>query len=240
MFRFIPLFVCGVLAAGSSAQAATVIVANTPNANGMGNTNTQIPSTFGDNITTGSTGVGTVFTITTENGFAGTPDIGLTWARTGTNNGGNSGNWEFHGWTNAGGGALQLDGDRVNDAFSITFTPTATTGVVLNGFNFIGDTNGNNYQFRVDVVRLSDNVVVSTQPTASWTTNTAQPNNNAPSVALNYTGDIGVAYRLDLVGLTVGNANNIAIDNLSFSQVPEPSIGLLGAIGLLGLLRRRR
>ncbi len=37
-----------------------------------------------------------------------------------------------------------------------------------------------------------------------------------------------------------GNDHLLAIDNVNFSAVPEPSAALIGAIGLLGLLRRRR
>lgn len=37
-----------------------------------------------------------------------------------------------------------------------------------------------------------------------------------------------------------GNDHSLAIDNLSFSAVPEPASALLGAVGLLGILRRRR
>lgn len=32
----------------------------------------------------------------------------------------------------------------------------------------------------------------------------------------------------------------LAIDNVSFTAVPEPASALLGALGLLGLVRRRR
>ena len=37
-----------------------------------------------------------------------------------------------------------------------------------------------------------------------------------------------------------GNDHQLAIDNVTFSAVPEPAAALLGAIGLIGLLRRRR
>jgi hypothetical protein len=37
-----------------------------------------------------------------------------------------------------------------------------------------------------------------------------------------------------------GNANRTWYDGVGFQLIPEPSVALLGAIGLLGLLRRRR
>lgn len=37
-----------------------------------------------------------------------------------------------------------------------------------------------------------------------------------------------------------GNDHQLAVDNLSFSAVPEPSAALLGGLGFLALLRRRR
>ena len=67
----------------------------------------------------------------------------------------------------------------------------------------------------------------------------------APQVVMNFTGDIGTAYRLDLVRLNSDTTNtgsrvDIGIDNLSFDQVPEPSSALLGGLGLLTILRRNR
>lgn len=40
--------------------------------------------------------------------------------------------------------------------------------------------------------------------------------------------------------LTVNKQNDLEIDSVTLSVIPEPSAALLGALGLLGLLRRRR
>jgi hypothetical protein len=48
-----------------------------------------------------------------------------------------------------------------------------------------------------------------------------------------------VVLRYALSGATSGSGNN-RIDNLQVNAIPEPSVALLGALGALGLLRRRR
>lgn len=42
------------------------------------------------------------------------------------------------------------------------------------------------------------------------------------------------------IGLDGRSGSDVSFDNLSISTVPEPSFALLGGLGLLGLLRRRR
>jgi hypothetical protein len=242
-------------AAVSPLPAATIIRANTPGLNGMGASNGNIGATFGDNIALTAPGNPVFETFAGATGTVGTPDIGLTWSATG---GTNANAWQFHTWggagvDNSGGGALQMDGSSTNSTFSIAFQPTIDLAVVLNSFNFIGDTNGDTYQYRVDIVNLTTAVVDFTTTTGTWTTATGQnPGNTdpdtwagAPQVVMNFTGEIGTAYRLDLVRLnndtaSTGSRVDIAIDNLSFDQVPEPSSTLLGGVGLMLLLRRSR
>ncbi|WP_265595847.1 PEP-CTERM sorting domain-containing protein [Verrucomicrobium sp. BvORR106] len=231
--------------AGQMASAAAVILANSPNANGQPNTNANLPATFGDNVSLAAPGSAVFATSAGVVGVTGTPDIGLTWSATG----GSSANaWQSHAWTNAGGGALQMDGSQLNSTYSITFTPTATTGVVLGGFNFIGDTNNDSYQYRVDVVNLMTSQTVFTASTDLWTTNRSLGFNNAPAVNIDYTGELGVAYRMDLVriggtgtdGSTAGSSPvDIAIDNLRFDQVPEPSRVILLGLAALACVGRR-
>lgn len=225
-------------------SAATVITANTPGSNGQPGTNVAIPNTFGDNISLAAPGNGVFVTSAGVTGVVGTPDIDLTWSRSGTAGGQNR--WESHQWggsglANTGGGVIQIDGSVVGSTYSVTFTPTATTAVRVNGFNFIGDTNGDVYEYRVDLVNLTTNLTVATVSPATWTTNHALPSSGGPSISLNYDGELGIAYRLDMVRIAgAGSGSNIAIDNLSFDQIPEPSAAFLGALGALSLLRRRR
>ena len=52
-------------------------------------------------------------------------------------------------------------------------------------------------------------------------------------------GAPNVFLRYALSGATTGSGNN-RIDNLQVNAIPEPSVALLGALGALSLLRRRR
>lgn len=46
-------------------------------------------------------------------------------------------------------------------------------------------------------------------------------------------------WQISNANLTAGNRSALGIDNLSITPVPEPTTALLGALGLLALLRRR-
>ncbi len=239
------------LACGSPfAFAATVITNN--NRGGNPGNNYTVASDYASNVSASNsdftTSLGTY-------GFTGTPNIALLWephhANPNTSPAASTGNWEHHGsWGNAansGGGVLQMDTFTIGRTYSITFAPDAGYGVVLNSFNFIGDTNSSNtYSFTVNIVDVAADLVVLTKASGTWNTATGTaPFNNAPAIALDYTGDLGKAYRLDIVRLDTGanaGANDIAIDNISFDQhqIPEPATSLLGAFGALALLRRRR
>jgi len=225
-----------------ASQAGLIITANTPGANGMGATNAGIPATFGDNISLPEPGDPVFLTYSGATGVVGTPNIGLTWSSVG---GSNANRWEFHSWggagvANTGGGVLQMDGTITNSVFSITFTPSANAGVRLNSFNFVGDTNnGSTYQYRVDVVNLSSPGLVFTQTTAPWITSTSlTPSNSssyagAPEVIIGYNGELGSSYRLDITRIAgSGGAVDMAIDNLNFDQIPEPSSALLFLLGI--------
>ncbi len=203
-------------------------------ANPGGTQNTNVPQTFGDNISLEAPGNNVFETYEGGDGTVGTPAIGLTWSVTG---GTDANAWQFHNWggagaANTGGGVLQLDGSVTGSRFSLTFTPEAFATVKINSFNFVGDTNSDSYQYRVEVVSLSDETVVFTTDTPLWTTDTAQnPGNTdppvwagAPKVEIGYTGEQGIAYRLDLTRIDdysarPGSRVNIAVDNIDFDQL---------------------
>lgn len=230
------LLLCAAALAPDLSTARTVILANAPGTAPNGATNANVPATFGDNIAATITNI---FEATAgDDGTVGTPDIDLTWSVTASPLGATNANaWQFHAWggatlANTGGGVLQLDGSRTGSIFSVTFTPAINAAVKLNSFNFVGDTNGDVYQYRVRVVRVSDAQVVFTTDTVEWTTATAQnPSNTdpdtwagAPKVDINYTGTQGVTYRLEIERLNDDSARpgsrvDIGIDNLDFDQL---------------------
>ncbi len=219
MVRRIPLvwFVLSFLALPAGAR--TIVAANTPGSNGMGATNSNIPATFGDNIALAAPGNAVFATSAGAAGIVGTPNIDLNWTYTGASTG-----WQFHAWTGAagkaGGGALQMDSAVVNSTYSVTFTPSGGAKVVLNSFNFIGDTNSDTYQYRVDLVNVTTGATVFTTTPALWTTNTAtSPYCAAPTITINHTAATTDPLRLDIVRIGgAGVAGNIAIDNLDFDQ----------------------
>ena len=199
-----------------SLTAGTIIVANPG-----GENNSGIPDRFGDHV------IATSAAFDVSNG--GTRRIDLTWSvinpLVGTTR------WEFHNWTNAGGGSLQLNNSSAaltgnedpfvrNNVHQLTFTPDAGVVAVVTGFNFTGDTDGDTYQYDWRLVRTSDSSVVTRGQTVKWTTDTSQTNNNAPSVVINYTGARGEELMLQItqsIG-SAGNGMNIAIDNMAFGQ----------------------
>lgn len=210
-------------------HAGTIIRANPG-----GGQNANVPQTFGDRVSLAEPGNHIFETYAGPEGTVGTPAIDLSWSATG---GTNANAWQFHGWAgagaaNTGGGVLQLDGSSTGSRFSLTFSPEAFAAVKINAFNFVGDTNGDSYQYRVQVVRVSDEEVVFTTDTALWTTDTSKnPTNTdpavwagAPRVDVGFTGEQGLAYRLDLIRLDedssrTGSRVDIAVDNIDFDQI---------------------
>lgn len=227
---------CATLLIGlPSAFAETTIIVNTPGSNGISGTNTQLPTDFASFVDLEAPGNPVFATSAGVEGVVGTPNIGLSWSAT---NIGTRPGWEFHSWggagaTNTDGGVLQIDGTQVASTFSITFTPNSpAVGVIINGFNFVGDTNnGQDYQYLVEVVDLSDDSIAESITTTVWQTNTSlNPTNSAtwagaPAVEVDFTGADGQSYRLDITrvaGNGTAGQGDMAIDNLSFDQTSLP------------------
>ena len=219
----------------ATAMGDTVIIANPG-----GGQNSGVPDTFGDQVTTSSSGAyADAFAVSGTP--VGTPNIDLTWSAVENRSGGSTLRWEFHNWggsSTADGGALQLNGSQggtggtdpflANDIHQVTFTPDTGIGVIIKTFNFVGDTDGDIYQYNWRVVQVSDSQVVASGQTPQWTTDGSQiarpPWDGAPSVEINYTGAIDEALRLEIaqsIG-SEGSGVDISIDNLAFAQHGTP------------------
>ncbi len=192
---------------GRGAQAETILdFESIP----PGQTSNQpILQTFGDNAVASSEGVTVV-------GF-GTPNIGLTWQATG-------GRWDYY---NDGGflwSAVQLDSSNVGDRHEIVFTPNAEqVSVVIKSFNF-HPYYMSSERFTYDVSVVAGSTVVSGPSNITFRSESVKV-----PVSINYTGspNQSLILRLDRVasvleeGETVGGSGNIAIDDITFAQLPE-------------------
>lgn len=199
-----------------------------------GSSNADIPANYGSNITGDSAG------FVTTDGTGATPHIGLTWAPL-------PNVWEFHnsstfidnGFDVAVG---QLDVDAQGGVFppdpTILFETDSGISLELHSLD-IGNavdqpTSEAAYAWTISLIRASDNATVFSHTTALMD---ATP--YIESVPINYTGDPGEDYTLLFDD---GGANRVrsAIDNLSFSQIPEPSTFVLLALGMVASFGLRR
>lgn len=209
--------------------------------------NLDILANYGSNVAADGTGW------TVSDGTGATPDVTLYWGGGGT--AGTGWDWEYHtaasfavveslhnggAWdaanpttTNA---VAQLQDYLNNGAVELQFLAPAGIAVVLNSFDIgnasdQGATEGP-YGFDIALIRDSDNAQVWSHSTPLFNAATAE------SVAVNYTGTPGQSYTLTFTRIGGGNGviYRSGLDNLSFSQIPEPSTLALLALCSLGVL----
>jgi hypothetical protein len=201
---------------GRGAQADTIITFDAGVAN-----NTAITAPFGSNVSASGPGVSVV--------GLGTPGIGLTWG----GGPGATARWEYY--NDAVWSAGQLNGSTNGFFHSILFTPTPSVAVTLDSLNFhpyyIDPSETFNYGWSV-----LDGTTVLTSGSINFSSDATK---NHP-VNINFTGNIGEALtlRLDRIGGT-GSGQNIAVDDVRFAQVPEPSTLALFSMGCLAGIAAR-
>lgn len=221
----------------------TCLVANTQattfNFDGH-SSNEDIPQFYGSNVA-----AETAEFITTD-GTGATPNIGVTWFPAGGFDEGTTDVLEFHNsgnfnLTHISPGVAQFDLDASQHPTAnpedpeIEFTPAAGIAVVINslGIGQALDQGEPDYDWTITVRQSSDDAVVFTHTTA------VMGAGDSEFVPINFTGALGAAYYLHFDD---GGADTVrgAIDNLSFSQIPEPSTLALVALCGLGVVARRR
>lgn len=203
----------------------------------IGGSNTTVPANLGSNATADGAG----FVVT--NGA--TPNIALTWGA----------NWDIHqsnqfdelenktigggDWDNESGGPRigQMD----EDLHTIIFSADAGYALVLNSFDFANtDETFDVSTWDLTLTDSSLNVVWS----LSVDLDNADESSETQTISPNFTGLAGETYTLTFSeDISVHNTPNgrHGIDNLSFTQVPEPSsAALFGLAGIALLVRRRK
>jgi hypothetical protein len=160
-----------------------------------------------------------------SNGILGTPDISLTWG---------VGYQTYTAWDGRG-NVAQTDFNLATD-IDLIFTPTANFAVQLDSFeldmwNGGGDTS------------VSWSIFDAQGTLASGTWLKSDPGGRDQVLTGLGTDDVNLGEAVTLrLNLNSGAVSYLALDNLIFQQVPEPSaiaLGLLG-LGALALRRRRR
>lgn len=100
--------------------------------------------------------------------------------------------------------------------------------------------NSQAWSYSTDGVNFTTFTTFNPRPLGPATTFNTVGVVNLDTTALSVLDDAATVY----VGLTVNgataNSGNNRIDNIQFNAVPEPAATLLGAVGLLGIMRRRR
>jgi len=203
---------------------------------------TPITSNFGSAASTSSAGI----TVT----GAGTPNIDLTWG-----NNPNSGNpntpvdWQYY--VDSRWQAAQLNnsffqnGGTTTVPHTLTFTPNSGAAVTLESLNMISywvDDPAEVFTYHWQVIDANTTAIVG-QGDFSFSDQVAPY-----PVTLDVTGQADEPLTLEFFR-TVPSSNdidlnptgqNIAMDDISFTQSPEPGVLSLLAVGVIGLAIRRR
>ncbi|MBN1908209.1 MAG: PEP-CTERM sorting domain-containing protein [Pirellulales bacterium] len=216
-----------ILIASSQATTITFGVA------GSHGDNSDVPLDYGSNV------AGDSDDFVTTDGTGATPDIALAWAPS-------PNFWEFHNGANMANNGFdvpvaQMDMEP-NDTFAtITFTTESDAVALILHSVDMGDATGHDpaaadSTWDLEIIRMSDMQVMKTVQ--------AGPYDETPyveNVRLDFVGELGEDYILKFIDTDGEPKIYTNIDNLSFSQVPEPStlVLLLTLAGFVALWRRK-
>ncbi len=110
---------------------------------------------------------------------------------------------------------------------------TSSLGSVATG---VALTNGNNRSILFEVERTSTTDALITASYFSTTGSTG-----TPAATFSFTDTTGAYFNFNQVTIMSGGVTqDFTFDNVVLTHVPEPSAALLGSLGVLALLRRRR
>jgi len=206
--------------------AANVHAETTLHFDGSGLSHNQdVPQDYGDFVSGDSAGISTSLGLNVQ----GTPNIGLTWGSGLEHTVDSYDNWDGRGTV------AQIDYSLENP-ISITFTPDAAWGVLINSFDLDEWSGGGAMS-----VTWSISDALGTLASSTWSRSSGGRDSILTGLNAN---DIhaGEAVTLTFQGLS-GDGTYFAVDNISFDQVaatvPEPSAFALIALGGMVAASRR-
>jgi hypothetical protein len=157
-------------------------------------------------------------------GITGTPDISLTWGV----------GYQLYPEWDSRGTVAQLDFNLATTDIDLTFTPTSGAGVLLDSFDLDEWVGGGD-------MSVSWSIFDAQGTLASGTWLKSEPGGRDQILTGLTEGDITLGEAVTLrFNLNSGAPSYLALDNLTFQQVPEPSAIALGLLGLGALALRRR
>ena len=171
-----------------------------------------------------------------------TPNITATWSAASEP----TAQWDSFHWADSNGDrgdVLQLHGSSPTFPLLVTFTPDAGLAVLINSFD-LDEHQGSSVHDTVIDWEISDGTGVLASGTWDDKNDANDPNQQGGRTTIN-TGltaaDVTIGNAVTLsIAQTSGSPFWTALDNLNFDQIPEPTSFALAALGLGGLIVRRR
>ena len=225
--RKVALAGLGAMVAANSAQAFTTLT-NDAFAGNNNDLNSTWPN-YGDNVAAS----GGNNTVGVTNGITGTPDITLAFTA----------GEVYHTYTawDGRGNVVQLEDIGAVDPFEIIFTPATGFGVEIISFDLDEWAGGGDTSVDWEISGGASGTLANGTWNDFNTANDPGDGGGRSTISPNAPGQFDEALTLQL-SYQSGAGSYLAMDNLTFAQVPEPSAAALVGLGALGAaaLRGRR